>query len=73
MYVKFLGRRARRSEVHLWHSKRRAVVMEQCVASASPMWRATLERLLGEVLQENTVKCYLHAATQPLYNTTHTR
>ena len=44
MYVKFLGRRARRSEVHLWHPERRGVVLEQCVVSASPMWRAVLER-----------------------------
>ena len=49
MYVKFLGRRARRSEVHLWHPERRGVVLEQCVVSASPMWRAVFERLLAKV------------------------
>ena len=50
MYVKFLGRRARRSEVHLWQPERHGVVLEQCVVSAFPMWRAVFERFLGKVL-----------------------
>ena len=70
MYVKFLGCRAWRSQVHLWHPERREVVKEQCVVSASPMWRAEFEWLLGKVLQEDTVKCYMHVATQLLYITT---
>ena len=70
MYVKFLGRRARRSEVHLWQPERRGVVLEQCVVSASPMWRAVFERFLGKVLQNNMFKCYMHVATQSIYITT---
>ena len=69
MYVKFLTRRARRSEVHFWHRERRVVVMEQCVVSASPMWRAMFEQLLGKVLQEDTVKSYMHVAARSLYIT----
>ena len=65
MYVKFLGRRARRSEVHLWQPERRGVVLEQCVVSAYPMWRAAFERFLGKVLQDNTFKM-LHACGQPV-------
>ena len=49
MYVKFVGRRARRSEVHLWHRERRGMVLEQCVVSASPMWRAVFERLVAKI------------------------
>ena len=70
MYVKFLGCRARRFEVHLWHPERRGVVMEQCVVSAPPMWRAVFERLLGKVLQDDTFKCYMHVATQSIFITT---
>ena len=33
MYVKFLGRRARCCEVHLWHPERWGVVLEQCVVT----------------------------------------
>ena len=50
MYVKFLGRRARLSEVHLWQAERRGLVLEHCVVSASPMWMALFERFLGKVL-----------------------
>ena len=72
MYVKFLGRRARRSEVHLWHPERRGVVLEQCVVSASPMWRAVFERLLAKILDNNTSRCYMHMSTQSVYITTDT-
>ena len=72
MYVKFLGRRARRSEVHLWHPERRGVVLEQCVVSASPMWRAVFERLLAKILDNNTFRCYMHMSTQSVYITTDT-
>ena len=72
MYVKFLGRRARRSEVHLWHPERRGVVLEQCGVSASPMWRAVFERLLAKILDNNTFRCYMHMSTQSVYNITDT-
>ena len=51
MYVKSLGRRALRAEVHLWHLERCGGVMEQCVVSASVMRRATFQRLLTKMLQ----------------------
>ena len=69
MYVKFFGRRARRSEVHLWQPERRGVVLERCVVSASPMWRAVFKRFLGKVLQDHTFKCHMHVATQSVYIT----
>ena len=69
MYVKFLGRRARRSGVHLWHPERRGVVLEQCVVSAPPMWRAVFERLLSKILDNNS---YMHMSTQSVYITTDT-
>ena len=72
MYVKFLGRRARRCEVHLWHRERRGVVLEQCAVSASPIWRVVFERLLAKILDNNTFRCYMHMSTQSVYITTDT-
>ena len=72
MYVKLQGRRARRSEVHFWQPERRGMVLEQCVVSASPMWRAVLGRFLANVLENNTLRCYMHMSTQSVYITTDT-
>ena len=72
MYVKFLGRRASRSEVHLWQPERRGLVLVQCVVSASPTWRAVLGRFLAKFLENNTLRCYMHMSTQSIYITTDT-
>ena len=48
------------------------VVLEQCVVSASPMWRAVFERLLAKILDNNTFRCYMHMSTQSVYITTDT-
>ena len=36
LYIKFQARKSRRSQVHLWKPVLRALVLEQCVLSASP-------------------------------------
>ena len=72
MYVKFLGRHARRCEVHLWQPERPGMVLGQCLVSASPMWRAMFERLLAKILDNNTFRCYMHMSTQSVYITADT-
>ena len=36
LYIKLQVRKSRRSQVHMWKPVRRALVLEKCVASASP-------------------------------------
>ena len=44
LYIKFRVRKSRRSQVHLWKPVQWALVLEQCVLSASPEWRIIVER-----------------------------
>ena len=48
------------------------MVLEQCVVSASPMWRAVFERLLAKMLDNNAFRCYMHRSNQSVYITTDT-
>ena len=63
-YIKFQARKSRRSQVHLWKPVRRALVLEQCVLSASPEWRVIVERILRPLLALPTMRVLCHPQTR---------
>ena len=40
------------------------MVLEQCLVSASPMWRVVLGQFLAKCWDNNTLRCYMHMSTQ---------
>ena len=50
LYIKFQGRKSRRSQVHLWKPVRQVLVFEKCVLSASPDWRVIVEHIFAPTI-----------------------